>query len=49
MAAAGVAPAPMQSSAAEIAAFLTQLKNQAQIVDFMENLGQDLLGSVVIR
>ena len=42
-------PPPMQSSAAEIAAFLAQLKNQAEVTDFMENLGQDLLGSGVLR
>ena len=38
-----------QSTADEITAFLDQLARQAQITDFIQNLGRDLVASGVLR
>ena len=54
MAAAGAAAlvgmaGAQQSTEAEWSAFLDQLRDQAEIDDFIENLGQDLVGSEILR
>ena len=38
-----------QSTADEISAFLDQLSGQAEINDFIDNLGQDLVASGILR
>ena len=38
-----------QSTAGEITAFLDQLARQAEITDFIQNLGRDLVASGVLR
>eukprot|EP01043_Picozoa_sp_COSAG02_P008563 COSAG02_NODE_276_length_26189_cov_810.678191_8_plen_95_part_00 len=38
-----------QSTAGEITAFLDQLVGQAEITDFIQNLGRDLVASGVLR
>ena len=38
-----------QSTAGEITAFLDQLAGQAEITDFIQNLGRDLVASGVLR
>ena len=43
--AAPAAAAAAQSTETEWTAFLDQLRDEAEIDDFIENLGQDLVGS----
>jgi hypothetical protein len=48
----GAAPpaaAVAQSTETEWTAFLDQLRDEAEIDDFIENLGQDLVGSEILR
>jgi hypothetical protein len=47
--AAPAAAAAAQSTETEWTAFLDQLRDEAEIGDFIENLGQDLVGSEILR
>ena len=47
--AAPAAAAAAQSTETEWTTFLDQLRDQAEIDDFIENLGQDLVGSEILR